>query len=73
MLEMTPESPLDSKEIKPVKPNIESRRGCQRMRWPGWHHQCSRHELGQTSGDLEGQEGLVCCRPWGRKELDTTG
>ena len=33
MLEMTPESPLNSKEIKPVKPNIESRRGCQSMRW----------------------------------------
>ena len=33
MLEMTPESPWDSKEIKPVKLNIESRRGHQRMRW----------------------------------------
>ena len=32
MLEMTPESPWDSKEIKPVKLNIESRRGHQRMR-----------------------------------------
>ena len=31
------------------------------------------HELGQTSGDGEGQGGLVCCSPWGHKELDTTG
>ena len=31
------------------------------------------HELGQTSGDGEGQRGLACCSPWGRKELDVTG
>ena len=24
----------------------------------GWHHQCNGHELGQTSGDGEGQGGL---------------
>ena len=29
--------------------------------------------LGQTPGDGEGQGGLVCCSPWGSKELDTTG
>ena len=23
----------------------------------GWHHQCNRHELGQTLGDTEGQGG----------------
>ena len=39
----------------------------------GWHHWCSGHELRQTSGDGEGQGGLVCCGPWGRKESDTTG
>ena len=22
----------------------------------GWHHQCNRHELGQTLGDGEGRE-----------------
>ena len=26
------------------------------------------HELGQTLGGGEGQEGLACCRPWGHKE-----
>ena len=25
-----------------------------------------------TPGDGEGQGSLVCCRPWHRKELDTT-
>ena len=29
-------------------------------------------ELGQTSGDGEGQGGLACCSPWGPKEVDTT-
>ena len=39
----------------------------------GWHHQCGAHELGQTLRDGEGQGGLACCSPLGRKELDTTG
>ena len=26
----------------------------------GWCHQCNEHELGQTPGDGEGHEGLVC-------------
>ena len=39
----------------------------------GWHHRCNERELGQTLGDGEGQGGVVCCSPWGCKELDTTG
>ena len=39
----------------------------------GWHHQCNVHEVEQTLGDAEGQEGLACCSPWGHKVLDTTG
>ena len=38
----------------------------------GWHHRYNGHELGQTSGDGEGQGSLACCNPWGRKESDTT-
>ena len=38
----------------------------------GWHHQLNRYEFEQTSGDVEGQGSLVCCSPWGHKELDTT-
>ena len=30
----------------------------------GWHHQSNGHELGQTPGDGEGQEGMACCSPW---------
>ena len=32
-----------------------------------WHHQCNGREPRQTSGDVEGQEGLACCCPWGLK------
>ena len=39
----------------------------------GWHHGCSEHELEQTLGDGEGQGGLACGSPWGRKESDMTG
>ena len=38
----------------------------------GWHHQFSRHELGQTSGDAEGQRSLACHSPWGHKKSDMT-
>ena len=36
----------------------------------GWHHQLSGHEFEHALADGEGQESLVCCSPWGRKELD---
>ena len=38
----------------------------------GWHHRLHGHEFEQTPGNGEGQGNLVCCSPWGRKELDTT-
>ena len=28
---------------------------------------CNGHEPGQTLGDGEGQGGLACCSPWGRR------
>ena len=41
--------------------------------WDGWFTSPNGHALGQTLGDGEGQGGLACCSPWGRKELDMTG
>ena len=38
----------------------------------GWHHRLNGHELEWTLGVGDGQGGLACCSPWGRKELDTT-
>ena len=37
-----------------------------------WHHRLNGLELAQTLGDAEGQGGLACCHPWGRKESDMT-
>ena len=38
----------------------------------GWHHRLNGHEFEQGLGVGDGQGSLVCCGPWGRKELDTT-
>ena len=38
----------------------------------GWRHWLSGHKFEQTLGDSEGQWGLVCCSPWGRKVLYVT-
>ena len=38
----------------------------------GWHHQLDGYELEQALGVSDGQGSLVCCSPWGHKELKTT-
>ena len=38
----------------------------------GWHHRLNGHGFGWTPGVGDGQGGLACCSPWGRKELDMT-
>ena len=38
----------------------------------GWHHRLDGHKFEQALGNIEGQGSLVCCSPWGHKELDTT-
>ena len=46
------------------------RRGQQRMRWLDGITNSMDMNL-RKLGDGEGPGSLVCCRPWGRKELDT--
>ena len=38
----------------------------------GWHHWLDGHEFEQAPEVGDGQRNLVCCSPWGHKELDTT-
>ena len=38
----------------------------------GWHHQLDGHEFEQSPEVGDGQGGLVCCSPWGRRESDMT-
>ena len=37
----------------------------------GSHHRLDGREFEQAPGVGDGQGGLVCCSPWGCKELDT--
>ena len=46
------------------------RRGQQRMRWLDGIPD-NGHEFEQAIGVGDGQGGLACCSPWGRKESDT--
>ena len=48
------------------------RRGRQRIRWLDGITNSKDMTSEQTPGDNEGHRSLVCCSPWGHKELDTT-
>ena len=36
----------------------------------GWHHRLDGHEFEQAPGVGDGHGSLVCCSPWGHKELE---
>ena len=38
----------------------------------GWHHRLNGPGFGWTLGVGDGQGGLACCSPLGRRESDTT-
>ena len=38
----------------------------------GWHHQLDGYEFEEAPGAGDGQGSLMCCSPWGHKELDMT-
>jgi len=38
----------------------------------GWHHQLNGHEFEQAPGVGDRQGRLVCCSPWGHKELNSS-
>ena len=38
----------------------------------GWHHQLYGHSLEKALGIGDWQRSLVCCSPWGCKEMDMT-
>ena len=46
------------------------RKGATEDEMVGWHHRLNGNEIEQALGDSEGQGSLVCCSPWGRKELN---
>ena len=48
------------------------RKGTTEDEMVGWHHRLNGHGFGWTPGVSDGQGGLVCCGPWGRKDSDMT-
>ena len=57
--------------------NIEGRttkddKGMTKDKMVGWHHQLDGHEFEQALGVGDGQGGLACCSPQGRKESNVT-
>ena len=38
----------------------------------GGHHRLGKHEFEQTPGVGDGQRSVVCCSPWGNKEMNMT-
>ena len=50
----------------------QEEKGMTENKMVGWHHWLNGLECEQTPGDSEGQGSLVCCSPWGHKEMDVT-
>ena len=50
----------------------QEEKGMTESKLVGWHHWLNGHEFEQVLGEGEGQGTLLCCCPWGSKELDTT-
>ena len=64
----------DSMEKALMLEKIESRRriGMTEDEMVGCHHRLDGHEFKQAPGVGDRQGNLVCCTPWGHKELDVT-
>ena len=62
----------DSFEKTLMLGKIEGRRrsGTMEDEMVEWHHRLDSHGFEQALGVSDGQGSLVCCSPWGRKELD---
>ena len=63
---------LIGKDFDPGQDWRQKEKGVAEDEMVGKHHQLDASEFEQTPGDTKGQRGLVCCSPWGLKELDMT-
>ena len=65
-------SQLIGKDPDARKDRRQEEKGTVEDEMVGWHHHLNEHGFEQTLGVGEGQGSLVCCSPWGHKELDMT-
>ena len=65
-------SQLTGKDHDAEKDWGQEEKGTTEHEMAGWHHRLDGHEFEQAPGDSKRQVSLVCCSPWGCKELDTT-
>ena len=49
----------------------QEEKGTTKDEMAGWHHRLNGHGFGWTPGVGDGQGGLACCGPWGRRESNT--
>ena len=63
---------LIGKDPDAGKDCMQEEKGTTEDEMVGLHHQLNGHEFGWTLGVGDGQGGLLCYCPWGRKESDTT-
>ena len=63
---------LTRKDLDAGKDWGQEEKGTTEDEMVGCHHQLNGREFEQTPEVGDGQGSLVCCSPWGRKELDMT-
>ena len=62
----------DSSENTLMLGKIECKKGMTEDEMVGWHHRLNGHKFEQPLGIGDGQGSLLCCSPWGVKELHMT-
>ena len=62
---------LIGKDLDAGKDWKQEEKGMTEDEMVGWHHWLDGHEFELAPGVGEGQGGLACCSPRGRKELNT--
>ena len=63
---------LTGKDLDAGKDWRQEEKGMTEDEMVGWHHRLNGHEFEQAPGVGDRQGILVCCSPWGRKELAMT-
>ena len=64
---------LIGKDPNAGKDGMQEKKGTTEDEMIGWHHRLDGQESEQALGGVgDGQGSLVCCRPWGCKESNTT-